>query len=264
MPQEPVPFSSCLEGVFENDLVGFAIVQGGRMVSCNACLARMLGREKCADLAGMAMPDLAAPGESEDIVQALVAPEGAAGEATGELYLQKHDGTPVACRYCCRPCPSREPGPPVLLFIIQDRTDYYNALDEYKKTMLDLEDAKLVQEENANMLSDMIVQLELAEKVKLEKERMQGILQLAIAAAHELSQPLQALQNDIYFLLESTPEGREEQQALDAMNAAIADMEAIISKIRKIASYKTTEYTKGLTMLDIDKSTLPEDTDKTD
>jgi len=152
----------------------------------------------------------------------------------------------------------------VLLFIIQDRTDYYNALDEYKKTMLDLEDAKLVQEENANMLSDMIVQLELAEKVKLEKERMQGILQLAIAAAHELSQPLQALQNDIYFLLESTPEGREEQQALDAMNAAIADMEAIISKIRKIASYKTTEYTKGLTMLDIDKSTLPEDTDKTD
>lgn len=265
MPKEPVEFPTCLESVFANPVTGFVVTRGGRVVRCNDRFAGMLGRKNAGELAGGDLAAIAAPGDSRDLLEALLGAAGGPDSRAGELFFQKTDGTLAACRCCCSQLESPADGAsPAVLLLAQDITDYYAAVNEYKKALIDLEEAKLVQEENANALSDMIVQLELAEKDKLEKEKMQGVLELAVAAAHELSQPLQALQNDIFFLLGTAAEGGEEQQALESMEAAVGAMEGIISKIRKITTYKTTTYTKGITMLDIDGSIQPEDQGKTD
>lgn len=49
MPQEPAEFPTCLESVFENPVAGFVVARGGRVARCNACFARMLGRESAGE-----------------------------------------------------------------------------------------------------------------------------------------------------------------------------------------------------------------------
>lgn len=247
--------SEALGCLFENDISGFVVVRDGAVVGCNTFFARLLGRDHGGELEGLAFADLAAPGEARELARSLIAPGRDQAGPVGEIYLLGKDQAYVPCRYSrVRQCFPQGQYADVIVLMVQDVTDYYSLLDEYNKAVTDLEEAKLVQESNANMLSDMIVQLEIAEKEKLEKEKLQGIIELAVAAAHELSQPLQAMQNDIFFLRSAVPEGGEESQALDSISEALADLEKIVAKIRKVTTCKTTEYARSVTMLDLDKS----------
>lgn len=250
--------------LFENDLLGVVVLRDGAVAVGNRCFAQMLGRQQ-AGLQGMALADLAATPESRDVVRDLVDSGQCAAGRSGEFILSGSEAAPVACRFnCAQHCPGQGGEPSMHVLLVQDISEYYRLAEEYNKSMLDLEEAKLVQEENANTLSDMLVQLELAEQAKLEKEKLQGIVELAIAAAHELSQPLQAVQNDVYFLRSSLPAGGEEEQALDAIDGALADLEQTITKIRRITSYTSTEYAKNTRMFDLGGSSGGEDPDKED
>lgn len=255
MRLEKNPLSETLGCLFENDIAGFVVVQDGVVVCCNAFFARLLGRDHGGELQGLAFVDLAAPGEARELARGLIATGQDQACQVGEIYLLGQDQACVPCRYSrVGQCFPQAQYANITVLMVQDVTDYYSLLDEYNKAVIDLEEAKLVQESNANMLSDMIVQLEVAEKEKLEKERMQGIVELAVATAHELSQPLQVVQNEAAFLLGDKPEDSEEYKALEAISSAVSDMANILGKIRKVTSYATKEYSAHSRMLDLDKS----------
>lgn len=255
MTLEKNALSEALGCLFENDIAGFVAVGDGAVVCCNAFFARLLGRDQGGELEGLAFADLAAPGEARELARSLIASGRDQASQVGEIYLLDKNKACVPCRYSrVRHCFPQDQYANVTVLMVQDVADYYNLLDEYNKAVIDLEEAKLVQESNANMLSDMIVQLEVAEKEKLEKERMQGIIELAVAAAHELSQPLQVVQNEVFFLLGDKPEDSDEYKALEGIADAVSDMEKILGKIRKVTSYATKEYSAHSRMIDLDKS----------
>ncbi|MEW5772035.1 MAG: PAS domain-containing protein [Thermodesulfobacteriota bacterium] len=255
MPLEPATLIAQLGCLFENEFVGIVVVRDGVVVASNACFARMLGLAEGGEVAGRRFSDLSAPGDCQDVAASLVDPEQVVDGPQGEIFLLREDTTYMPCR-CSRAaqCLAKGQEPPAVVLFVQDVSEYYRLAEDYNKSMLDLEEAKLVQEENANVLSDMLVQLEQAERAKLEKEKLQGVVELAVAAAHELSQPLQAMQNDLFYLRGVVPEGGEEAAALDALDGAMVALEKIVAKFRTVTAYRTTEYTKGVTMFDLDGS----------
>jgi len=89
-----------------------------------------------------------------------------------------------------------------------------------------------------------------------EKERLVGVLEMAGAAAHHLSQPLQALMFDLDDLLKEIPE--EWSGRLNKMLESTTRMQAVIKNIQEITRYQTEEYIQGARIVDIDGASLPE------
>ena len=83
-----------------------------------------------------------------------------------------------------------------------------------------------------------------------EKERLVGVLEMAGAAAHHLSQPLQALLFDLDDLKKSLP--RSWSGRLQEMQSTAAQMRTTIKSIQDITRYRTTEYIEGTRIVDID------------
>lgn len=89
-----------------------------------------------------------------------------------------------------------------------------------------------------------------------EKERLTGVLEMAGAAAHHLSQPLQAIMFELDDLAKEIPEhwsGR-----LKAMLESAGEMQRIIRNIQEITRYQTREYVHGARIVDIDGASSPE------
>ena len=89
-----------------------------------------------------------------------------------------------------------------------------------------------------------------------EKERLVGVLEMAGAAAHHLSQPLQALMFDLDRLSKECPERRPDK--LDAMQASAVRMQKTIRNIQEITRYQTREYIQGARIVDIDSASFSE------
>ena len=88
-----------------------------------------------------------------------------------------------------------------------------------------------------------------------EKERLAGVLEMAAAAAHHLSQPLQALIFDLDDLSNKIPDrwsGR-----LNDMLEFTSKMQKIIGNIQQITRYQTKEYIQGTRIIDIEGSASP-------
>ena len=89
-----------------------------------------------------------------------------------------------------------------------------------------------------------------------EKERLVGVLEMAGAAAHHLSQPLQALMFDLDDLLTKIPERWSDR--LNAVLESAGRMQGVIRNIQEITRYQTEEYIQGARIVDIDGASLPE------
>jgi signal transduction histidine kinase len=94
-----------------------------------------------------------------------------------------------------------------------------------------------------------ITDRKLAEAERLKREKLQGVLEMAGAACHELNQPLQATYYLLEELLDETQSSyvRKTKQQLDIIRA-------IIRKIENITIYKTMDYVKGERIVDIEKA----------
>jgi len=93
-----------------------------------------------------------------------------------------------------------------------------------------------------------ISQLELVHRERMEKEKLQGVLEMAGAVCHEINQPLQTIFGYMELFTESekiTPQtlGQVKQQA-----ARIGD---ITRQLTKITRYKTKTYPGNTTIMDI-------------
>lgn len=105
----------------------------------------------------------------------------------------------------------------------------------------------------------------LLEKHKIEKERLEGILQLAGAVGHELNQPLQIISGYLELLCNSSY--KEEIEVLDPVEYVkipvnkfeiiVQSTKRMIDTIRKLmnlTSYKTKEYIQDTQIIDLDGS----------
>jgi len=97
-----------------------------------------------------------------------------------------------------------------------------------------------------------------AEKERLEKEKVQGVLETAGAACHELNQPLQF----IYYLLDEISEENPQSKSVKEMKKQCDRIREITNKLESITTYETTDYIQGSQIIDIYKASKEKDSEK--
>lgn len=93
-----------------------------------------------------------------------------------------------------------------------------------------------------------------AQEERIQREKLQGILELAGAACHELNQPLQY----IYLLLSEAMEEQPDSRALREMKSQLDRLRDITAKLENITVYETMDYIKGRKIVDINKACRPQ------
>jgi PAS domain S-box-containing protein len=88
------------------------------------------------------------------------------------------------------------------------------------------------------------------EQERLEKEKLQSVLEIAGATCHELNQPLQY----IYYLLDEIMEENPDNKAAAELKKQCDRMKEVTTKMENITTYEITEYVKGEKMIDISKA----------
>ncbi len=91
-------------------------------------------------------------------------------------------------------------------------------------------------------------QLELAHQERLEKERLQGVLEMAGAICHEINQPLQTIMG--YTSLFEAPEAIP-PKAMEQIKAQAGRIGNITNRLSRITRYKTMSYPGDAIIFDI-------------
>lgn len=89
------------------------------------------------------------------------------------------------------------------------------------------------------------------EEERLRRERLQGVIEMAGAACHELNQPLQALSGYSHLLSSDLP---EDSPLFGEIKKMVNQLGQITQKIMFITRYETKEYVDGSNIIDIDKA----------
>ena len=92
------------------------------------------------------------------------------------------------------------------------------------------------------------------EEERLQRERLEGVIEMAGAACHELNQPLQTLVGYSHFLLENLPENSPVFREVEKIKKSTDQLGKITHKIMNITRYETKEYIGGSKIIDIDKA----------
>jgi PAS domain S-box-containing protein len=93
-----------------------------------------------------------------------------------------------------------------------------------------------------------------AEAAKLAHEKLQGVLEMAGAACHNMNQPLQSVLWHIQALLEETPAADYLHKELELIHGQIDKMRKITKKIMAITRYETLDYYQDTKIIDIDRA----------
>ena len=93
-----------------------------------------------------------------------------------------------------------------------------------------------------------ISQLDLAHKERMEKEKLQGVLEMAGAVCHEINQPLQTIMG--YMELFESPE-IVTPKALAQIRSQANRISDITRQLTRITRYKTKSYPGNATIMDI-------------
>jgi len=96
------------------------------------------------------------------------------------------------------------------------------------------------------------------EEERLQREKLQGVLEMAGAACHELNQPLQVLSVYSHRLFGDLPEDSPRFEEIKKMKEEIDHLGQITIKIMNVTRYETKEYIEGSKIIDIDKASLSE------
>lgn len=105
-----------------------------------------------------------------------------------------------------------------------------------------------------NRLEEQARKFRAAQDERLERERLQGVLEMAGAVCHELNQPMQVLSAYCERSLRTVMEGSPVNEHIRGILEKIDSMAAIVRKLERIASYQTKDYIEGKRIIDIDKS----------
>ena len=92
------------------------------------------------------------------------------------------------------------------------------------------------------------------EEEQLQRERLQGVIEMAGAACHELAQPLQSLSGYSHLLLSDLSEDSPLYGEIKKIKEMVDQLGQITKKIMHITRYETKEYIEGYNIIDIDKA----------
>ncbi len=94
----------------------------------------------------------------------------------------------------------------------------------------------------------------LAEKERVQKEKLEGVLEMAGAASHELNQPLQVILGYTELLLREFPEDHPFYEYIKEIERQTDRLGELTRKIMRITKYETMDYIDGVKIIDIDKA----------
>jgi PAS domain S-box-containing protein len=98
-----------------------------------------------------------------------------------------------------------------------------------------------------------------AETERINKEKLQGVIETAGAVCHELNQPLQSITGHVELLLEHVDDSNPVYEKIVRINRQVERMAGITGRLRRITSYETKPYLQGK-IIDIDKSSVKKTT----
>lgn len=101
-----------------------------------------------------------------------------------------------------------------------------------------------------------ISQRRATEKEKIEKERLQGVLEMAGAVCHEINQPLQAILGYSELLL-LDPDRNMEEDNINSIKSQASRLGRITRKLSNITQYRTVDYPGNTKIVDIWGSSTP-------
>jgi signal transduction histidine kinase len=90
-----------------------------------------------------------------------------------------------------------------------------------------------------------------------EKEKLEGVLEMAGAAAHHLSQPTQVLLSGAAYLKRDQFDDSVREMA-DIMLDALNRLRELIGRIQSITRYESEDYVQGKRIVDIYKASRDE------
>lgn len=96
-----------------------------------------------------------------------------------------------------------------------------------------------------------ISQRKAGEKEKFEKEKLQGVLEMAGAVCHEINQPLQAILGYSELMLMGHESRPMEKKALRSIKSQAARLDKITGKLSGITHYRTVDYPGNTKIIDI-------------
>jgi PAS domain S-box-containing protein len=99
-----------------------------------------------------------------------------------------------------------------------------------------------------------ITHRKLAEQEQLQRIKLQGVLEMAGAACHELNQPLQS----VFCLVDEMSEKSSENDDFNALKRQLFRLKEITRKVNGITSYQTKDYIQGQKIIDIEKASRNE------
>jgi len=92
-----------------------------------------------------------------------------------------------------------------------------------------------------------------AEEERLTRKKLEGVLEMAGAACHELNQPLMSVSANFELLMMNMEESNPYYERTKTINEQIDRMAEITRKIMKIKKYETMKYIDGK-IVDIDRA----------
>ncbi len=91
--------------------------------------------------------------------------------------------------------------------------------------------------------------------------KAQGVLELAGAVCHELNQPLQTIMGHVQMMQMEMENPDAFEENLTIVKEQVDRMAELTRKLMRITRYETREYVPGTRIVDIDKSTGPDQTE---
>ena len=88
----------------------------------------------------------------------------------------------------------------------------------------------------------------------MRKERLQGVLEMAGAACHELNQPLQVISGNCALLSKEFLQNRDFKKRLGDIEESVNRLSEATKKIMNITRYETKDYLEHLKIIDIDRA----------
>ncbi|MDQ1330798.1 MAG: domain S-box protein [Thermodesulfobacteriota bacterium] len=93
-----------------------------------------------------------------------------------------------------------------------------------------------------------------SEKEKMQKEKLQGVLEMAGAICHEMNQPMQTISTYLEMLLSENAKESRLHDKIEKITSQIERLKAITKKLSGITRYETLDYPSGIKIIDINKS----------
>lgn len=101
---------------------------------------------------------------------------------------------------------------------------------------------------------DTVLERRKAEEASRQKEKLQGVIEMAGAACHELNQPLQAISGYSELLMLEADSGSPLYDMAREIKKEVDRLATITRKLNNITRYEIRDYVEGRKIIDISKA----------